>query len=101
MMKRAVFFDRDGIVNIRIVGDYVKKVEELGGNMGYNALTGKYEDMVKAGIIDPKKVTRIALQNAASIASLMITTEALIAEKPEEKKSPSIPPSPYGGADMM
>ena len=54
---------------------------------GFNAATGEYEDLVKAGVIDPKKVTRIALQNASSIASLLLTTEAAIAEKPEEKDS--------------
>ncbi len=54
---------------------------------GFNAATGDYEDLVKAGVIDPKKVTRIALQNASSIASLLLTTEAAIAEKPEEKDS--------------
>ncbi len=55
-------------------------------NFGYNALTGDYEDLVKAGVLDPTKVVRIALQNAGSIASLMLTTEALVAEVPEEKK---------------
>ena len=53
-------------------------------NYGYNAATGVYEDMVKAGVIDPTKVTRSALQNASSIASLMLTTEAMICEAPEE-----------------
>jgi chaperonin GroEL len=53
-------------------------------NYGYNATTGGYEDLVKAGVIDPTKVTRSALQNAASISSLMLTTEAMICEAPEE-----------------
>jgi chaperonin GroEL len=57
-------------------------------NFGYNAQTGEFEDLVKAGVIDPTKVTRTALQNAGSIASLMLTTEALVAELPEEKKAP-------------
>jgi len=61
-------------------------------NFGYNALTGDYEDLVKAGVLDPTKVVRIALQNAGSIASLMLTTEALVAEIPEEKKG-----APSGG----
>jgi len=61
-------------------------------NFGYNALTGDYEDLVKAGVLDPTKVVRIALQNAGSIASLMLTTEALVAEVPEEKKG-----APAGG----
>jgi chaperonin GroEL len=57
-------------------------------NFGYNAATDTYEDLVVAGVIDPTKVTRTALQNAASIASLMLTTEAMIAEIPEKKSSP-------------
>src|SRR5438270_766366 len=61
-------------------------------NFGYNALTGEYEDLVKAGVLDPTKVVRTALQNAGSIASLMLTTEALVAEIPEEKKG-----APAGG----
>jgi len=56
-------------------------------NFGYNAQTGKFEDLVKAGVIDPTKVARTALQNAGSIAALMLTTEALVCEIPEEKKS--------------
>jgi chaperonin GroEL len=57
-------------------------------NFGYNALTGDYEDLVKAGVLDPTKVVRTALTNAGSISSLMLTTEALVAEIPEEKKAP-------------
>ncbi|MFP4035403.1 MAG: chaperonin GroEL [Desulfovermiculus sp.] len=63
----------------------VEKVKAEKGGYGFNAATGEYEDLVQAGVIDPKKVTRIALQNAASIASLLLTTEAAIAEKPEDK----------------
>jgi chaperonin GroEL len=63
----------------------VEKVREGKGSFGYNAGTGVYEDMVKAGVIDPVKVTRSALQNAASIASLMLTTEAAIYEVPDDK----------------
>ena len=58
-------------------------------NFGFNAFTDEYEDLVKAGVIDPTKVTRTALQNAGSIASLMLTTEALVAEIPEEKEAPA------------
>ncbi len=65
----------------------VQKVMDGKGNFGFNADTGEYEDLVKAGIIDPTKVTRFALQNAASVAGLLMTTEAMVAEKPEEKKS--------------
>jgi chaperonin GroEL len=62
-------------------------------NFGFNAETGKYEDLAKAGIIDPTKVTRFALQNAASVAGLLMTTEAMVAEKPEKKK-PAVPQMP-------
>ncbi len=72
----------------------VEKVKEMKQDMGYNALTEKYEDMVKGGILDPTKVVRIALQNAASIAGLMLTTEGLIAELPEEEKKPGYPTPP-------
>ena len=67
-------------------------------NHGYNAQTGKYENMMKSGIIDPTKVVRIALQDAASVAGLLITTEASIAEKPEKKDA--APPMPPGGGGM-
>jgi chaperonin GroEL len=63
-----------------------EKVAELEGNKGYNAATDKYEDMVRAGVIDPTKVTRAALQNAASVATLLLTSDALIAEKPKDGK---------------
>ncbi|PYX15785.1 MAG: chaperonin GroEL [Acidobacteria bacterium] len=66
-------------------------------NFGYNALTGEYEDLVKAGVLDPTKVVRTALQNAGSIASLMLTTEALVAEIPEEKKGAPAGPGGHGG----
>jgi len=60
---------------------------------GFNAETGQYEDLIKSGVIDPTKVTRFALQNAASVAGLLMTTEAMVAEKPEKKK-PAMPPMP-------
>jgi chaperonin GroEL len=72
----------------------VEKVKEMKQDMGFNALTEKYEDMIKGGILDPTKVVRIALQNAASIAGLMLTTEGLIAELPEEDKKPAYPTPP-------
>ena len=65
----------------------VIKVKELEQDFGFNAQEEKYQDLVKAGIIDPTKVVRTALQNAASIAGLMLTTEALVSEIPEEKKA--------------
>lgn len=64
----------------------VEKVKELEGSNGFDAATGEYRDLVAAGVIDPAKVTRSALQNAASIAALVLTTEAMVAEKPEEEK---------------
>ncbi len=70
----------------------VEAVKKAKGNEGYNVATGEYEDLVKAGIVDPKKVTRMALQNAASIAGLLLTTECLITDIPEKDK-----PAPMGG----
>jgi len=64
-----------------------EKVSEREGNIGYNAATAKFEDLMKAGIIDPTKVTRTALQNAASVSTLLLTSDALIAEKPKDEKS--------------
>ena len=78
-------------------GVVVEKVRHLDAGFGLNAATGEYVDMIKAGIIDPAKVTRSALQNAASIAALFITTEAVITDKPEPKSGN---PMPQGGGDM-
>jgi chaperonin GroEL len=75
----------------------VYNVQGKSGAYGFNAETEKYEDLVENGVIDPTKVTRIALENAASIASLLVTTEALVADKPEEKKAPAAPGMPPGG----
>ncbi|MBN1688006.1 MAG: chaperonin GroEL [Candidatus Omnitrophica bacterium] len=75
----------------------VQEVLAKTGSFGFNAQTGEFEDLVSAGIIDPKKVTRSALQNAASIASLLLTTEALITDIPEEEKAPPMPPGGMGG----
>jgi chaperonin GroEL len=77
-----------------IVVDKVRENENP--NFGYNAATDAYEDLVASGVIDPTKVTRTALQNAASIASLMLTTEAMIAEIPEKKSAPAGPGGPHG-----
>jgi len=74
----------------------VEKVKGEKGAFGFNAQTEQYEDLVKAGIIDPTKVVRCAVQNAASVASLLITTEALVAEKPK-KEEPGMPAMPPGG----
>ncbi len=71
----------------------VQRVMEGKGSFGFNAETGEYEDLIKAGILDPTKVTRFALQNAASVAGLLMTTEAMVADKPEKKKTtPAMPP---------
>jgi chaperonin GroEL len=75
----------------------VNNVQGKSGAYGFNAETEKYEDLVENGVIDPTKVVRIALENAASIASLLVTTEALVADKPEEKKAPAAPGMPPGG----
>ncbi len=72
----------------------VKEILKSKGNMGYNVATGKFEDLIKSGVVDPTKVTRSALQNAASVASLMLTTECMITDKPEEK-----PAMPAGAGD--
>ena len=66
-------------------------------NYGYNAWTGKYEDLVKSGVIDPKKVVRCALEYASSVASLMLTTEAMVADEPKKDNAPSMPPAGMGG----
>jgi chaperonin GroEL len=80
----------------------VQRVREEKGALGFNAETGEFEDLLAAGIIDPKKVTRSALENASSIASLLITTEALITEIPEEEKMPAMPGGmPPGGMGGM
>ncbi len=68
-----------------------KLLENSTYNWGFNAATGEYQDLVKAGVIDPAKVVRTALQDAASVASLLITTEALVAEKPKKAEAPSAP----------
>jgi chaperonin GroEL len=67
----------------------VAKVQDLASGMGLNAATGEYEDLVKAGVIDPVKVTRSALRNAASIASMVLTTDTLVVEKKEEEPAGS------------
>src|SRR5213083_1631781 len=77
----------------------VEEVKKRKGNEGYDVSTGEYTDLVKAGIVDPTKVTRTALQNAASIAGLLLTTEALVTELPEKEKTPPMPPGGMGGMD--
>ena len=79
----------------------IQRVESEKGSVGLNAATGEYVDLMKAGIIDPAKVTRAALQNAASIAALVITTECLVADKPEKNPAPAGGGMPGGGMGMM
>ena len=91
---------RQIIANAGIEGAVIlKELKEKGGNIGFNAATEKIEDLLKAGIIDPAKVTKSALQNASSIASLMLTTEAMISEIKEKEKAPAMPPG--GGMGGM
>jgi chaperonin GroEL len=81
-------------------GVVVEKVRNLETGFGLNAATGEYVDMIKAGILDPAKVTRSALQNAASIAALFLTTEAVIADKPEKSSAPAGGGMPGGDMDF-
>ncbi len=81
----------------------VARVLELTGNQGYNAANGSYGDLVEQGVLDPAKVTRTALQNAASVASLILTTEAIVAELPKDEPAPpagGVAPGGFGGADF-
>jgi chaperonin GroEL len=81
-------------------GIVCERVLELKGNNGFNALTNVYEDLVKAGVIDPTKVARTALANAASVATLLLTSDALIAEKPKDDKHGSKKSGHGGDYDM-
>jgi chaperonin GroEL len=76
----------------------LNKVLEGKDDYGFNAQTDKYENLLESGVIDPTKVVRFALQNAASVSGLMMTTEAMIAEKPKKKKVPGMPP---GGTNVL
>jgi chaperonin GroEL len=79
----------------------VEKVSSLETGKGFNALSGEYVNMISSGIVDPAKVTRSALQNAASIAALLLTTECLVVEIPEKEKAPMMPGGGMpGGMDM-
>ena len=79
----------------------LNKVAENQGNYGYNAATGEYGDVIAMGILDPTKVTRLALQNAASIAGLMVTTEAMVADAPDDTPAPAMPGGDMGGMGGM
>jgi chaperonin GroEL len=102
IVKRAIEYPTRALAdNAGVEGSVVvQEVKRRKGNEGYNVGTGEYEDLVKAGVVDPKKVTRAALQNAASIAGLLLTTECLVTEIPEkEKKAPA--PGGHGGMGDM
>ncbi|HQF92338.1 MAG TPA: TCP-1/cpn60 chaperonin family protein, partial [Synergistaceae bacterium] len=87
--------------NAGLQGDVVvDRVRTLPKGHGLNAATGEYEDMVAAGIIDPMKVTRSAVQNAGSIAAMVLTTESLVADRPEKKDAPKMPGGMGGMGDM-
>ena len=79
----------------------VQELKGKEGANGFNAQTEKYEDLMAAGVIDPTKVVRIALENAASVSALLLTTEAVVAEKPKEEKMPPMPPGAGGGYGDM
>src|SRR5215211_7421850 len=95
--KLASNAGQDGSVII----DTVRRtaIEKKNKNIGYNVLTGKYVDMIEAGVIDPVKVVRGALENAASIAAMILTTDVLITDMPEKDKAPAMPPGGMGGMD--
>src|SRR5438477_594054 len=99
IVKRAIEFPTRALAdNAGVEGSVVvEEVKRRKGNEGYNVASGEYEDLVKAGVVDPKKVTRTALQNASSIAGLLLTTECLITEIPEKKEK--APPG-HGGHGM-
>ncbi len=101
IVKKAVEFPTRALANN--AGEegsvVVEEVKKRKGNEGYNVADNSYEDLVKAGVVDPKKVTRTALQNAASIAGLLLTTECLITEIPEKDKKPAMPGG-HGGGGM-
>mgnify|MGYP001440913547 CR=1 FL=1 len=101
IIKRAIEYPAK---HLALNGGYegsvvVQEIRRRKGNEGFNAATGEYEDLVKAGVVDPKKVTRSALQNAASIAGLLLTTECLITEVPEKEK-PAPAPGGHGMGGM-
>src|SRR5438876_1599907 len=102
IVKRAIEFPTRALAdNAGMEGSVVvEEVKKLKGAHGYNVSTDKYEDLVKAGVVDPKKVTRTALQTAASIAGLLLTTECLVTEIPEKEKKAPMPGHGGGMGDM-
>ena len=102
IIKKAIEYPTRALAsNAGIEGSIVvEEVKRRKGNEGYNVSTGDYEDLVKAGVVDPKKVTRTALQNAGSIAGLLLTTECLITEIPEKEKKTPAGHGPGMGGEM-
>ena len=102
IVKRAIEEPlRQIVINSGIEGSIVvQKIKEGKADFGFNARTEVYENLFKAGVIDPTKVTRIALENAASIAGMLLTTEAVVADRPEPKSAPAGAPHPGGGMGM-
>ena len=103
IVKRAIEEPlRQIVANAGVEGAVVvQKVKEGKDDFGYNARTGVYENLLEAGVIDPAKVTRVALENAASIAGMFLTTECVIADKPEENPAPAMPAGGMGGMGGM
>jgi chaperonin GroEL len=103
IVKRSIEYPTRALAdNAGVEGSVVvQEVKRRKGNEGYNVSTGDYEDLVKAGVVDPKKVTRTALQNAASIAGLLLTTECLVTEIPEKEKKAPMPGGHGGGMGDM
>lgn len=93
---------RQIVANAGLEGSVIlNKIKESEGNFGFNAATEQYEDLVNAGVIDPTKVARVALENASSVAGLLLMTEATIVEKPETEKAPMMPPGGMGDMGGM
>lgn len=103
IIKRAIEEPlRQIVANAGLEGAVIiQKIKESEGDYGYNARTGNYENLFATGVIDPAKVTRVALENAASIAGMFLTTECVIAEKKEENPAPAMPAGGMGGMGGM
>ena len=103
IIKRAIEEPlRQIVANAGLEGAVViQKIKEGTGDYGYNARTGEYEHLFATGVIDPAKVTRVALENAASIAGMFLTTECVIADKKEDNPAPAMPAGGMGGMGGM
>jgi len=88
---KTVKVDKDNTIIVGGNGSVVERLKREDGSFGFNAETETYEDLMKAGIVDPTKVTRLALQNASSIAGLLLTTDVVVTEKPKKKNSAKMP----------